>query len=177
RDMLDSLRGAALLHGARGKPPVDIEAVIDAMLAIGGQDGLLMQHRDDIASLDINPLIATPAGCIAVDARVLLQPALPESVPASGSAPAASLARLLHPESIAVVGVSSDGRGSGNAFIRHLRSFGFSGKLFIVHPSASEIDGFACYPSLCVLPLAVVYAYIPLPSARYLSVRAAVGTR
>src|SRR5690606_20356707 len=30
RDMLDSLRGAALLHGARGKPPVDIEAVIDA---------------------------------------------------------------------------------------------------------------------------------------------------
>src|SRR5690606_9737679 len=70
RDMLDSLRGAALLHGARGKPAIDIEAVIDAMLAVGGQDGLLMQHRDDIASLDINPLIATPTGCMAVDARV-----------------------------------------------------------------------------------------------------------
>jgi len=177
RDMLDSLRGAALLHGARGKPAVDIEAVLDAMLAIGGEDGLLMQHSHEIASLDINPLIATPDGCIAVDARVLLQPAPPDGTKARPAVPTASLARLLHPQSIAVVGVSSDGRGSGNAFIRHLRSFGFAGQLFIVHPSATEIDGIACYPSLGDLPQEVDYAYVAVPAARVPSVLAAAGGR
>jgi len=177
RDMLESLRGAALLHGARGRPAVDIEAIVDAMLAIGGQDGLLMQHRDAIASLDINPLIATPDGCVAVDARVLLQPAVPERASGRDDAPAGNLARLLHPTSIAVVGVSSDGRGSGNAFIRHLRSFGYGGELFIVHPSAAEIDGVACYPSLGDLPQSVDYAYVAVPAARVPSVLAAANGR
>lgn len=177
RDMLDSLRGAAILRGARGRPAVDIEAIIDAMLAIGGPDGLLMRHGDTIESLDINPLIATADGCIAVDARVLLQPAGHQGEASRCAAPATSLSRLLHPRSIAVVGASSDGRGSGNAFIRHVRSFGFAGKLFIVHPSATRIDGIACYPSLGELPQEVDYAYVAVPAARVPAVLAAAQGR
>nr|MBF0685951.1 CoA-binding protein [Pseudomonas sp.] len=158
-------------------PAVDIEAVIDTMMAIGGPQGLLMQHHTEIASLDINPLIATPTGCTAVDARVLLQPVGGAQPATDLPTPSPSLARLLHPRSIAVVGVSSDGRGSGNAFIRHLRNFGFEGQLFIVHPSATEIDGVACYRSLCELPQDVDYAYVAVPAERVPAVLAAAQGR
>lgn len=74
-EMLDELKGAPLLRGARGRPPVDTDAVLDALMRIGGPDGLLMSHADDLAELDINPLIATPRGAFAADARFILRPA------------------------------------------------------------------------------------------------------
>ncbi len=176
-DMLDALRGSAILHGARGKPAVDIEAVIDAMLAIGGEDGLLMRHGNDIASLDINPLIATPTGCTAVDVRVLLTTSTSESTTTHSPSLTTSLTRLLYPDSIAVVGVSSTGRGPGNSFIRNLREFGFAGKLFIVHPTADKVDNIACYRSLGDLPQVVDYAYVAVPAEQVPSVLAAANGR
>jgi acyl-CoA synthetase (NDP forming) len=72
-EMIDELKGAALLQGARGREPVSREAIIDALLNIGGEDGLLMQHADDIAEADINPLIVSANGAVAVDARFILR--------------------------------------------------------------------------------------------------------
>ena len=71
-EMLDELKGAALLHGARGRKPVSREAIIDALLKIGGEGGLLMTHADEIAEADINPLIVSESGAVAVDARFIL---------------------------------------------------------------------------------------------------------
>lgn len=74
-EMLDELKGAALLKGARGRKPVSREAIIDALLKVGGEGGLLMTHADEIAEADINPLIVSESGAVAVDARfVLTQP-------------------------------------------------------------------------------------------------------
>ncbi|MGH8641292.1 MAG: acetate--CoA ligase family protein [Burkholderiales bacterium] len=74
-EMLDELKGAPLLRGARGRNPVSREAIIDALLRIGGEDGLLVRHAQDIAEADINPLIVSEDGAVAVDARfVLTQP-------------------------------------------------------------------------------------------------------
>ena len=70
-EMLDELKGAALLHGARGRKPASREAIIDALLRIGGEDGLLLRHAD-IAEADINPLIVSEDGAVAVDARFVL---------------------------------------------------------------------------------------------------------
>jgi acyl-CoA synthetase (NDP forming) len=72
-EMIDELKGAALLQGARGREPVSREGIIDALLNIGGEDGLLMQHADDIAEADINPLIVSASGAVAVDARFILR--------------------------------------------------------------------------------------------------------
>ena len=62
--MLRSLRGYRLLEGARGAPAVDIDAVAAAIESVaalvGGSAGRL-------AELDINPLIASPSGAVAVD--------------------------------------------------------------------------------------------------------------
>ncbi len=71
-EMLDELKGAALLRGARGRKPVSREAIVDALLKIGGEGGLLMTHADEIVEADINPLIVSESGAVAVDARFIL---------------------------------------------------------------------------------------------------------
>lgn len=73
-DMLDELGGIRLLRGYRGAPVCDEAALADALLRIGGSDGLLVRHRREIRELDINPMIVSPAGAVAVDARLLLAP-------------------------------------------------------------------------------------------------------
>ena len=171
--MLQSLRGVALLRGARGLPAVNIEAVVDAMLAIGGADGLLMNHQDTIASVDINPMIASAVGCVAADARVLLQTI--DKPSRLVREPSSDLRRLLMPRSIAVVGASSDGTGPGNTFIRNLQRFGYTGALSIVHPSAEQIDGVVCYPTFAELPQVVDYAYVAIPAARVPALLAAAN--
>jgi acyl-CoA synthetase (NDP forming) len=71
-EMLTELKGAAILKGARGTKPASLEAIIDVLLKIGGENGLLMQHAGDISEADINPLIVSDTAAVAVDARFIL---------------------------------------------------------------------------------------------------------
>jgi acyl-CoA synthetase (NDP forming) len=68
REMLDELRGAARLGAFRGRPAVDRAALVDAILRVSR----LAEDVPGIAELDLNPLVAFPAGrgVIAVDARI-----------------------------------------------------------------------------------------------------------
>src|SRR4051812_46181936 len=70
-EMLDELKGAAILKGARGRQPVSREAIIDVLMKVGGDNGLLMKHADDFKEADINPLIVTETAAVAVDARFI----------------------------------------------------------------------------------------------------------
>ncbi len=72
REMLAELKGAPLLKGARGQQPVSEDAIIDVLMKVGGEDGLLMQLENDIAEADINPLIVSDKAAVAVDARFIL---------------------------------------------------------------------------------------------------------
>lgn len=71
RRALHSLRGAPVLTGARGRPPVDIEAVVQTALRL---NDLAAGLGERIVALDINPLIASPHGAVAVDALIILCP-------------------------------------------------------------------------------------------------------
>jgi acetate---CoA ligase (ADP-forming) len=64
---LRRLKVAALLDGYRGKPPGDVEALIDAVLAIGRY---ATANRDTLVELDVNPVIVRPRGAIAVDVLI-----------------------------------------------------------------------------------------------------------
>jgi acetyl coenzyme A synthetase (ADP forming)-like protein len=68
-DMLKGIRGAAILQGIRGAPPVDFAALGDVVQRVAQ---LAIDH-EEIAELDINPLLALPQGVMAVDARILLE--------------------------------------------------------------------------------------------------------
>ena len=66
--MLGELRAAPLLDGARGGPPVDRGALVDAILAIAELGQGLGEALD---TLEVNPLWAGPDGCEALDALVV----------------------------------------------------------------------------------------------------------
>jgi acyl-CoA synthetase (NDP forming) len=71
--MLADLRGASLLAGVRGRPPVDRRAVARMLVEIGN----LGVERPDILEIDLNPVIASPSGAIAVDALIVREEAVP----------------------------------------------------------------------------------------------------
>jgi acetyltransferase len=64
--LLRSLRGAAVLDGLRGSAPVDVGAVAAVIAGIGD----LMTDNPEICELDLNPVLATGTGCVAVDWRI-----------------------------------------------------------------------------------------------------------
>jgi acyl-CoA synthetase (NDP forming) len=67
-DALASLRGAPLLHGVRGRPAVDFEAIVEAALSLAT---LASDLGDCIAEVDVNPLVALPDRAVVVDALVV----------------------------------------------------------------------------------------------------------
>jgi len=68
-DMLRTLRTFPLLSGYRGSEPCDVAAVEDTILRVSA----LVESHPEVAELDCNPLIATPAGAVIVDARVRVE--------------------------------------------------------------------------------------------------------
>jgi acyl-CoA synthetase (NDP forming) len=67
---------------------------------------------------------------------------------------------LFAPSAIAVVGASATAVSGGNRFIRHLKAFGYTGRIFPIHPSATEIEGMPAYASVSVTPAPIDYAYV-----------------
>jgi acyl-CoA synthetase (NDP forming) len=61
--------------GFFGGPPADLAAVADAVVRLSV---LAVDLGDRLAALDANPLVAGPAGCLAVDALVVQAPISPE---------------------------------------------------------------------------------------------------
>jgi len=70
--MIARLRGFPILTGVRGKPPADVDALCRTVV---GVSNLAVSLGDQLAGLDINPLIVLPKGqgVIAVDAVVEIQ--------------------------------------------------------------------------------------------------------
>jgi acyl-CoA synthetase (NDP forming) len=67
QELIRSLRGVAILEGARGRPAVDVSAAAEAVAALSS----LAASRPDLAEIEINPLLVTPSGALALDARVV----------------------------------------------------------------------------------------------------------
>jgi acyl-CoA synthetase (NDP forming) len=70
-EMLRSLATFPLLTGFRGEPAVDVPALEELLERVSA---MVEAHRE-IVELDLNPVMAGPAGATAVDARVRVRPA------------------------------------------------------------------------------------------------------
>jgi acyl-CoA synthetase (NDP forming) len=68
RSLIDRLAVRPLLDGVRGAPAADLDAVGRALVRLSA---LAADLGDLIEALDVNPLIAGPDGCLAVDALVI----------------------------------------------------------------------------------------------------------
>ncbi len=76
RRMLESLRCWPLLNGYRGRPPVDVDGLVEVLIRMS----LLVAQTPNIKELDINPLLVTPDGVTALDARIITDdsPGMPD---------------------------------------------------------------------------------------------------
>ena len=72
RARLAGLRGAPLLRGARGRPGTDADALANLVAAVGR----FLVDNPEVLEVDLNPVIAGPAGAVAVDALVVEDEAL-----------------------------------------------------------------------------------------------------
>lgn len=68
RRLIDRLNIRPLLDGVRGSEPFDIDALVEAILKLST---LATELGEGLRALDINPLVVTHEGCVAVD--VLLE--------------------------------------------------------------------------------------------------------
>jgi acetate---CoA ligase (ADP-forming) len=71
RSMIADLAGAATLGEFRGRPTADLDAAVEVIRRLGQ---LALDLEDRIAEVEINPLMVTPTGAVAVDALVAVQP-------------------------------------------------------------------------------------------------------
>jgi acyl-CoA synthetase (NDP forming)/GNAT superfamily N-acetyltransferase len=72
--LIDSIRSAPLLHGHRGTPAADVDALRDVLMRVSR----LADDIPEISELDLNPVIARPDGAVAVDARIRIIPQAPK---------------------------------------------------------------------------------------------------
>jgi acyl-CoA synthetase (NDP forming) len=70
RDALEQLQSAPLLHGYRGRPQANIDAVVGACMAL---QAYAAEIDDRLEEMEINPLMVTPHGAIAADALIRLR--------------------------------------------------------------------------------------------------------
>ena len=68
RALIDRLRVRPMLDGVRGTPPADIDSLAHAVARLSL---LAADLGDQLDALDVNPVIVTPNGCVAVDALVV----------------------------------------------------------------------------------------------------------
>jgi acetyl coenzyme A synthetase (ADP forming)-like protein len=73
RELIESVRSAPLLAGYRGAPPADTDALCDVILRVAQ----LAQDLPEVAEVDLNPVLVSPAGAVAVDVKVRVQPFAP----------------------------------------------------------------------------------------------------
>jgi acetyl coenzyme A synthetase (ADP forming)-like protein len=93
------------------------------------------------------------------------------SVPADGAvaereriAETRSVARLLAPQVVAVIGASRTHGTVGNAVLVNICENGFAGTVHPVNPNASSVRGLKCYPSIADVPDHVDLAIIAVPA-------------
>ncbi|MBN1614991.1 MAG: CoA-binding protein [Deltaproteobacteria bacterium] len=71
---------------------------------------------------------------------------------------------ILHPTSIAVVGVSNDQAKGATLFLSSLLEIGYEGQLYPVNPSVKEAMGRKTYPSLLAIPGRVDHVIVGVPA-------------
>jgi acyl-CoA synthetase (NDP forming) len=67
-EMIGQIRGFPILKGARGRKPVDIDALVDVMMKVSA----LVTENHEIAEVDLNPVFAFEQGSSVGDARIIL---------------------------------------------------------------------------------------------------------
>ena len=139
--------------------------LVDALLAVGGPDGMLL--REQITEVDFNPVVIGADRVVAVDARATAVEGSADgdlAVPDPGAVHSA-LRPAIYPQSVAVVGASADDRKMGYRAVRTLVDFGYTGTIVPVSAKNTEICGIPTVAGVADLPPDIDRAVVAVPAA------------
>jgi len=132
----------------RGQSPrLDIERLVGAV----GRFMTLAQTfaPAEIAECEINPLVVTPGGLVALDILITLGAS---RAPVRPARPIAKLKNLLEPQSAAIIGVSEK-LNPGHIILDNLIREGFArDRIYVVKPGIDRIEGCRCVPDVASIP-------------------------
>jgi acetate---CoA ligase (ADP-forming) len=89
----------------------------------------------------------------------------------------ARLAKLLNPQSVAVIGASDDPSRIGGRPIAYMRGQGYLGKIFPVNPNRATVQGLTAYPNVAALPETPDVAIVIVPASAALESVTALAER
>ena len=81
RELVDEIKSGPLLHGYRGAPPADRVALEDIL----GRLSLMSDDFLELASVELNPVIAHPDGATVLGAEIIIAPAQRRTDPGARS--------------------------------------------------------------------------------------------
>jgi acyl-CoA synthetase (NDP forming) len=172
--MLDSIQAAEILKGVRGGAAVDRKSLAQLIQNVSR----LVSDFPAIAEMDLNPVFAGPKGAVAADVRIVLDwnPAPQRYRPAQAEI-VEQMNHIMRPESIAVIGASSEDGKIGNSVMKNLINGGYKGQIYPIHPSAAEILGRKAYKRVGDVPGVIDVAVFAIPAKFVAGVLREVGEK
>ncbi|WP_328807791.1 acetate--CoA ligase family protein [Nonomuraea antri] len=158
--MLDDIRAADVLRGARGAKPANREALAQLIERVS----TLVADHPEIVEVDLNPVFADANGAVAADVRIIIGDAPPEVTRLPRERILEQMTRIFKPRAIAVIGASAETGKIGNSVMRNLINGGYRGTIHPINPKADEIMGLPAYKSISDVPGDVDVAVFAIPA-------------
>ncbi|MBW2220779.1 MAG: acetate--CoA ligase family protein, partial [Deltaproteobacteria bacterium] len=161
-EMLYEIKAKLLLGNFRGENAANRKQLTQTLLGLSR----IGMEQPDIAEIDINPLVISPAGNVcAVDALVLTTKKIGKKEFLPPVDPAA-LGYFFHPKPIAFVGASAQLGKWGHILLTSTISGGFEGEIYLVNPKGGTIAGRKVYKSVAEIPDNVDLAVVTIPASK-----------
>jgi len=160
-EMLDELAAAPLLGSFRGEAPADRARICRILLGlsrIGVECG-------EVAEVDINPVIISPAGEPNVADALVVAGEETAGTPPMPQVAANLLGDFFHPKSIAFVGASGQIGKWGHMLFTLTVSGGFAGDIYLVNQKGGTMAGRPVYKNVGEIPGTVDLAVVTVPAA------------
>lgn len=147
--MVADLRTQALLGEFRGEAAVDVSSLVACLVGLSR----LAVERDDVVSVDVNPLIADGAGrVVAVDALVELGSRSAPPGRRSHSHSDEQFRALFEPRGVLVTGASTHPGKFGFVSLHNILASGYEGAVFGTNLNGEEVLGVSTVADIAALP-------------------------
>ncbi len=149
-EMIDGLATQKLLGEFRGEAAVDRDAIAALLVGLGQ----LALDRPDVASVDVNPLIITPAGApVAVDALVELgEPAVSAHAAVRPRPSDEAFRALFDPKGVVITGASTHPGKFGFVSLHNLLVSGYQGGVYATNLQSELVLGVQTVDDIALLP-------------------------
>jgi acetyl coenzyme A synthetase (ADP forming)-like protein len=149
--LLEHLRRIARAHGIT-EFAADVLGTNRRMLDVLGESGFQVKRSAEGGVVHVSLLTSqNEVASMAAEVREQI-------------ATAQSIARLLRPRSVAVVGASRDTLKIGGAILSNLKREQFRGSIYPVNPASAEVQGLKAYPSVAAIGAPIDLAVITVPA-------------